>query len=120
MRTVQAQLIPALEHLARNIIDVAILYGMQWQGQSVESLAAGGYEVKVGFDDGIIQDRQTSVNEGVLLCGAGLLSKFTFLTDRKYGINMTEKEAREEIERIKVESSRTGDEDPLRLFGRGA
>ena len=120
VRTVQAQLIPALEHLARNIIDVAILYGMQWQGQSVESLAAGGYEVKVGFDDGIIQDRQTSVNEGVLLCGAGLLSKFTFLTDRKYGINMTEKEAREEIERIRSESSRASDEDPLRLFGRGA
>lgn len=103
IKTVQNQLVPALEHLVRNIIDVAILYGMQWNGQSVESLAAGGYELKVTFDDGVTQDRQTNLNEGVMLAGAGILSKFTILTDRKYGIGMTEKEAQAELDRVKAE-----------------
>lgn len=103
IKTVQNQLVPALEHLVRSIIDVAILYGMQWNGQSVESLAAGGYEVKVTFDDGVTQDRQTNLNEGVMLAGAGILSKFTILTDRKYGIGMTEKEAQAELDRVKAE-----------------
>ena len=105
IKTVQNQLVPALEHLVRSIIDVAILYGMQWNGQSVESLAAGGYEVKVTFDDGVTQDRQTNLNEGVMLAGAGILSKFTILTDRKYGIGMTEKEAQAELERVKAEQT---------------
>jgi A118 family predicted phage portal protein len=105
IKTVQNQLVPAFEHLVRNIIDVAILYGMQWNGQSVESLAAGGYEVKITFDDGVTQDRQTNLNEGVMLAGAGILSKFTILTDRKYGIGMTEKEAMAELERVKAEQT---------------
>ena len=41
VRTVQNQLRPMLEHMVQNIIDVAILYGMEWEGQSVERLAAG-------------------------------------------------------------------------------
>ena len=105
IRTVQNQLVPMLEHLVRSIIDVAILYGMTWNGQSVESLAAGGYEVKVTFDDGVTQDRQTNLNEGVMLAGAGILSKFTILTDRKYGIGMTEKEAMAELDRVKAEQT---------------
>ena len=100
IKTVQNQLRPMLEHMVRNIIDVAILYGMEWQGQSVESLAAGGYEVKITFDDGVTQDRQTNLNEGVMLVNSGLLSKFTFLTDRKYGQGMTEKDALAELERL--------------------
>ena len=120
IKTVQNQLRPALEHMARNIIDVAILYGMQWNGQSVESLAAGGYEVKVTFDDGVTQDRQTNLNEGVMLVGAGLLSKFTFLTDSKYGQGLTEKEAQAELDRIKAENQTTINVDQLRLFGGGA
>ena len=111
IKTVQNQLRPMLEHVVRNIIDVAILYGMQWQGQSVESLASGGYEVKVTFDDGVTQDRQTNLNEGVMLVGAGLLSKFTFLTDRKYGQGLTEKEALEELERIRRERGSTVEDD---------
>ncbi len=120
LKTVQNQLRPMIEHLVQNIIDVAILYGVQWKGQSVESLAAGGYEVQVTFDDGVTQDRQTNLNEGVMLVGAGLLSKYTFLTDKKYGQGLTEKEARAEIERIKAENLRTVDETQVRLFGGGA
>ena len=120
VRTVQNQLRPMLEHMVRNIIDVAILYGMEWEGQSVESLAAGGWEVKIHFDDGIIQDHEKCINEGVLLCGAGLLSKFTFLTNKRYGMNLTEKEANAEIERIKAENSQLDDVEQLRIYGGGA
>ena len=120
IKTVQNQLQPMLEHVVRNIIDVAVLYGMQWQGQSVESLAAGGYEVKITFDDGVTQDRQTNLNEGVMLVNSGLLSKFTFLTDRKYGQGMTEKDALAELERIRQEKQQNIDETQVRLFGGGA
>ena len=120
IKTVQNQLRPMIEHLVRNIIDVAILYGMEWQGQSVESIAAGGYEVNVAFDDGVTQDRQTNLNEGVMLVGAGLLSKFTFLTDTKYGQGLTEKDALAELERIRAEKLDTVNETQVRLFGGGA
>lgn len=117
IRTVQQQITPALEQMVRAIVDVARLYGMTWDGQSVEALAAGGYEVKINFDDGVIQDRQTNVNEGVMLVGAGLLSKTTFMTDKKYGMNLTEKEAAEELARIKAENAVTVNEEQIRLFG---
>lgn len=103
IRTVQNQLRPAIEHMVRNIIDVAVLYGMEWEGQSIESLAAGGYHVNIVFDDGITQDRQTNINEGTALVKAGLLSKFKFLTDPKYGQGLTPEEARAELARIKAE-----------------
>ena len=120
IKTVQNQLRPMLEHLVRNIIDVAILYGMEWEGKSVESLAAGGYEVKITFDDGVTQDRQTNLNEGIMLVNSGLLSKYTFLTDRKYGQGMTEKDALAELKRIRQEKQTTIDETQVRLFGGGA
>lgn len=116
IKTMQNQLRPAVEHLVRNIIDVAVLYGMEWEGQSVESLARNGYHVNVVFDDGVTQDRQTNVNEGVMLVGAGLLSKFTFMTDKKYGQGLTPEQAEEELNRIKSEG--TGNSvDVTRLFG---
>ena len=120
IKTVQNQLRPAIEHIVRNIIDVAILYGMQWQGQSVESLAAGGYEINVVFDDGVTQDRQTNINESVMLVNAGLLSKKTFLTDKKYGQGLTEEQADAELAQIRAENQQTFNVDQLRLFGGGA
>lgn len=116
IRTIQNQLTPALEHLVRNIIDVAILYETQWEGQSVESLAAGGYHVQIVFDDGVTQDRQTNIQEGVMLVGAGMLSKYTFLTDKKYGQGLTPEEAEAELARIREENG-TGSVDALSLFG---
>ena len=120
VRTVQNQLRPMLEHMVQNIIDVAILYGMEWEGQSVEALAAGGWEVKVTFDDGVTQDRQTNLNEGVMLVGAGLLSKYKFLTDKKFGQGLTDKEAAEELQRIRDEHQQTVNEEQVRLYGGGA
>ena len=120
IKNVQNQLRPAIEHMIRNIIDVAILYGMQHEGQSIQALAAGGYEVNIVFDDGVTQDRQTNINEGVMLVGAGLLSKYTFLTDRKYGQGLTDEQAQEELERIRKENAQTINVDQVRLFGGGA
>ena len=117
IKCVQNMLRPTIEHIVRNIVDVAILYGVQHEGQSVESLAAGGYHVNVVFDDGVTQDRQTNINEGVMLVGAGLLSKYTFLTDKKYGQGMTPEEAEEELKRIREENQQTVNVDQLRLFG---
>ena len=105
IKTVQNQLAPAIEHLVRNIIEVASLYEMEFEGQSVEALASGGFHVNITFDDGVTQDRQTNINEGVMLVGAGLLSKYTFLTDRKYGQGLTEEQANAELERIRAENS---------------
>jgi A118 family predicted phage portal protein len=116
IKTIQNQIAPALEHIVRNIIDVAILYEMQFDGQSIESLAAGGYNVNITFDDGVTQDRQTNINEGVMLVGAGLLSKFKFLTDRKYGQGLTPEQAEEELKRI-GEENKTNAVDVTRLFG---
>ena len=110
VRTVQNQLRPALEHMVKNIIDVAALYGVRWKGQSVEQLASGGYAVKVAFDDGVTQDRQTNIREGMALVGAGLLSKRTFLTDRKYGQGLTEAEAEAELQRIREEQRTAANE----------
>ena len=59
------------------------------------------------MDDGITQDRQTNINEGITLVGAGLMSKYTFLTDPKYGQNMTEEDAQRELERIAGENTIT-------------
>ena len=116
IKTIQNQLAPAIEHLVRNIIDVAVLYEMDYEGKSIESLASGGYHVSVTFDDGVTQDRQTNINEGVMLVGAGLLSKYTFLTDRKYGQGLTPEQAEEELKRI-GEESRTSSVVVDRIFG---
>ena len=114
IRTIQNQIKPAIEHLVRNIIDVAILYEVDVDGQRIESLIAPGYNVQVTFDDGVTQDRQTNINEGVMLVGAGILSKYTFLTDPKYGQGLTPEEAEAELNRIKQEGA--GSIDPLAIF----
>ena len=115
IKTIQNQLRPAIEHMVRNLVDVAILYDMDYEGQKVASLAAPGYNVTVTFDDGITQDRQTNLNEGVMLVGAGLLSKYTFLTDTKYGQGLTPEQAQEELARIAAENKATNI-DPLAIF----
>ena len=117
IKTIQNQIRPAIEHLVRNIVDVAILYGMTDEsGQSIERLAAPGYNINITFDDGITQDRQTNINEGVMLVGAGLLSKYTFMTDPKYGQGLTPEQAEEELARIKAEGQAVN-VDPLAIFG---
>ena len=116
IRTVQNQIRPAIEHLVRNIIDVAVLYEMtDDNGTPVASMVSNGYNVTITFDDGVTQDRQTNLNEGVMLVGAGLLSKYTFMTDPKYGQGLTPEQAQAELDRIRAEG--TGNSiDPLAIF----
>lgn len=115
IKTIQNQIRPAIEHLVRNIIDVAILYEMTDEnGTPISTLVAPGYNINVTFDDGVTQDRQTNINEGVMLVGAGILSKYTFLTDPKYGQGLTPEQAEAELARIKAEGA--GNVDPLAIF----
>ena len=67
-----------------------------------------GYEVNIAMDDGITQDRQTNINEGISLVGAGLMSKLTFLTDPKYGQALTKEAAEQELQQIADEQRVTG------------
>lgn len=103
VKNFQNMLRPAVEHLVRNIIDLGALYDMDIDGIKIATLRDRGYDVAIGMDDGITQDRQTNINEGITLVGAGLISKKTFLTDPKYGQNLTDEAADEELERIASE-----------------
>lgn len=107
IKNFQNQITPAIEELIDAIIQVASLYDVVWDGYSIRELAARGYSTKVTLDDGIVQDRQTNINEGMTLVGAGLMSKFKFLTDPKYGQNLTEEDALAELKRISEESAVT-------------
>ena len=49
-----------------------------------------------------------------MLVGAGMLSKYTFLTDPKYGQGLTPEEAEAELARIKEEGR--GQINPLDIF----
>lgn len=99
----------ALKQLVDIIIDVATLYDVEADGKRVSDLVAGGYNSAVTFDDSIVQDRQTNINEGTLLIGAGVLSKKTFMMKT---LGMTEEQADAELERIAAES-RIGVDDIL-------
>lgn len=107
VKNFQNQITPAIEELIDAIIQVASLYDVVWNGYSIRELAARGYSTTVTLDDGIVQDRQTNINEGMTLVGAGLMSKFKFLTDPKYGQNLTEEDALAELKRISEESAVT-------------
>ena len=110
VKNFQNQIVPAVVRLVENIIAVAAFYDMKTpSGQSVAQLQKSGFEVNVAMDDGITQDRQTNINEGVTLVGAGLLSKKRFLTDAKYGQCLTEKDAETELQRIAEEQRIGGD-----------
>ncbi len=104
VKNYQNMIRPAVEQLVDNIITLGALYDMEIDGVKISALAARGYEITVSMDDGITQDRQTNINEGITLVGAGLMSKKTFLTDPKYGQNLTEEEADKELQRIAQEA----------------
>lgn len=107
VKNFQNQIVPAIKNIVKAIIEVAAFYDMSYEGMSIQQLKSNGYEIKVTMDDGITQDRQTNINEGITLVGSGLMSKYTFLTDPKYGQNMTEEDALAELERISKEQNVT-------------
>lgn len=101
----QLQVKMAIDQIVNAIIEVASIYDLQWEGQSIRTLAARGWESKVVFDDSILQDRQTNINEGVLLVGNGLMSKKRFMVDT---LGMTEDEADRELAAIADEKKVSG------------
>lgn len=104
-KTVQAQrdqIKPAIEHTVRNILTLAQLYDVRWKGKNIAQLAALPYEIKITFDDGILQDRQTNINEGLLLYNSGLMSKETYMREI---LNYTDEQIAAELQRIKNEST---------------
>lgn len=100
----QLQIKMAIDQIIDAIIQVAALYKVEYHGTSIESLASKGWESKVVFDDSILQDRQTNINEGVLLVTNGLKSKKAFLVDI---LGMTEDEANRELKQIADEKTVT-------------
>lgn len=110
VKNFQNMIRPAVIRLIDNIIAVGALYDMKTDdGQSVAELKSRGYSVNIAMDDGITQDRQTNINEGITLVGAGLMSKKTFLTDPKYGQALTNEAADAELEQIAKEQRVGGD-----------
>lgn len=100
VKNFQNMIKPAIVRLVDNIIAVASIYNLEFEGKSIAELAKQGYEVSVVMDDGITQDRQTNINEGIQLVNAKLMSKKKFLTDPKYGQGLTEEQAQAELEQI--------------------
>ena len=100
VKNFQNMIKPAIVRLVENIIAVASIYNLEYEGKSIAELAKQGYEVSVVMDDGITQDRQTNINEGIALVNAKLMSKKKFLTDPKYGQGLTEEQAQAELEQI--------------------
>lgn len=102
----QLQIKAAIDRVVDAIIQVASLYDVRWNGTSIRTLSALGWETKVVFDDSILQDRQTNINEGILLANNGLMSKKRFLMEK---LGYTEEEAAQELEEIKQESGISAD-----------
>ena len=108
VRNFQNNIKPAIKRTIENVLAVASLYDVEYKGHKIADLVRRGYELSVMMDDGITQDRQTNINEGMALVNAGLMSKFTFLTDPKYGQGLTEDMALKELERIAAEGKLNG------------
>lgn len=98
----QTQVKMAIDKIVDAIIQIAALYDMSWNGYSIKALAEQGWETKVVFDDSILQDRQTNINEGILLINNGLMSKKRFMVEK---LGYTEEEALQELEEIANEGN---------------
>ena len=103
----------SLRQMVDAIFELAVHYGLTWQGKTIESLISGGYNVSVTFDDSIIEDKAAEINQGVALVGAGLLSKKKFMTDT---LGYTPEDADAELQQI-AEERKSNAVDVTRLFG---
>ena len=104
----------SLEQMVRAIFELAVHYDLSYEGRKIADLIANGYNVSIKFDDSIIQDKNTEINQGTMLVGAGLMSRYKFMTDT---LGYTPEEAEEEIKQIADESNRINAVEVTRLFG---
>lgn len=95
----------ALEDMVDSIIELSIYYDISFQGIKISDLAKNGYSKSVKFDDAIIQDKDSNIDRGIKLVGAGLMSKYKMMVDT---LGYTPEEAEAEIQRIAEESQVTG------------
>ena len=100
----QMQIKLAVNRIVDAIVQLASLYDVQYDGYSIRALSKYGWESKVVFDDSILQDRQTNINEGILLTNNGLMSKKRFMIEK---LGYTEEEAIQELAEIRNEGSVT-------------
>ena len=103
----------SLIQMVHAILELSVHYGLTYNGQSIESLIAGGYDVSIQFDDSIIEDKAAEINQGTMLVGAGLMSKKKFMMDT---LGYTPEEADAELAQIGKEG-KTNAVDVTRLFG---
>lgn len=103
----------SLEQMVHAIFELAVHYGLTYNGQSIESLIAGGYDVSIQFDDSIIQDKDAEINQGIMEIGAGVLSKKKFMMDV---LGYTEEVADKELAQI-AQESKSNAVEVTRLFG---
>ena len=103
----------SLRQMVHAIFELAVHYGLTYNGQTIESMIANGYEVSVKFDDSIIEDKNAEINQGTMLVGAGLMSKKKFMMDT---LGYTEEIADKELAQI-GEESRSNAVEVTRLLG---
>ena len=103
----------SLTQMVDAIFELAVHYGLTWEGKTIESLIANGYNVSVKFDDSIIEDKNAEINQGVALVGAGLMSKKKFMIDT---LGYTPEDADAELQQIGSES-KFNSVEVTRLFG---
>ena len=103
----------SLEDMVKAIFELAVHYKLTWNGQSIESLIANGYNVAITFDDSIIQDKDSEINRGLSMIGAGVLSKYKFMVDT---LGYTPEKADEELKRI-ADEQKINSVQVTRLFG---
>ena len=103
----------SLEQMVHAIFELAVHYGLTYEGKSIESLISGGYNVSVKFDDSIIQDKDAEINQGTMLVGAGLMSKKKFMIDT---LGYTPEDAETELAQISTEA-KMNTVEVTRLFG---
>lgn len=104
----------ALEDMVHAIFDLAVRYGLTWEGKTIESLISGGYDVSVQFDDSIIEDKNAEINRGVMMVGSGLMSRKKFMVDV---LGYTPEEAETDLAEISKESKQINAVEVTRLFG---
>ena len=106
IRTFQNQIIPAIERVCTNIIELGALYDLEFEGRKIADLARD-YEISVTMEDAVLEDQSTKIDRAIKLMSNGLISKTTVMTDPKYGLGMTEEEAQTELQKIKDEQQIT-------------
>lgn len=95
----------ALRDMVTSILQLSALYGITHNGVPVADLITGGFDIGITFDDSIVEDTEANINRGLMLINNRVLSKYKFLTDKKYGFCYTPEQYKEEMARISKEST---------------